>query len=114
MKGVCSRLGDYIHNRSRIAANVGAVQVGLYLEFAYGLHRGPKDDRQRQALVVIYAVIKEVVGSFPIAVGKNFRCRPTIVRSASAHNGAARGKSHTIYTRAQRCQLDEVSAIQRK
>src|ERR1043166_4508564 len=79
-------LGNHVDDRAGVAAQVGAVEVGLHFEFADRLDRRPVDDQLDQALIVVYAIVEKVVRTFAIAVGEDLGARPAIAGRAAALN----------------------------
>src|SRR4051794_3338636 len=86
---VSAGLCDHVYHCARVAADIGAVQIGLNLELADRLNRWTEHNRKREPLVIIDTVVQEVVGSLTIPIREDLRARPAVVRPGAAHNGPA-------------------------
>ena len=76
MKLICSRFGYDIDLSAWIAPLFRGKKIGLDFELFDRLDRRPDDNRQRQPVVVVDAVIKIVVRTFPISIDEQLGPRP--------------------------------------
>src|SRR5262249_50088310 len=111
---VGTRLRHHVNHCARVAAKIGAVKVGLDLEFFHCLYGGPENDGEGQALVVVSAGIQEIFFAFAVAVGKNLGPGPAVIGPRPAHDCARNTEANTIYSGGENRQLDEVTAVERQ
>src|SRR5262245_34940508 len=114
MNLIAAGLGDDVNLPARIAALFGGKEVGLNLELLDRFNSGAHDDGQRQAVVVVYSVVKVVVRTFPVAVNEQLMSGPQIVGPRAAHNRAAHAVAGPADAGTQNRKLNEVAPVQRQ
>ena len=109
-----ARLRNHIDHRAGIAAELGAIKVGLHLELADRFDRRAQDDGDSEALIVVDSVVEEIVRALAVAVREQLAAGPAIVRASAAHNGAAGAEARAVDAGDCGRQRNEVAAVERQ
>src|ERR1700704_1140974 len=84
MKRIRSGFRDHVDGRAGVPSLLGLEEVRLDLELTHGFHRGPQGDQTVASEIVVDPVEHEVVRLLAVAIRKELRAGPHVIRPGSA------------------------------